>query len=311
MAKFWAFLLAGATLVAASSLAGAADLLPPAPAELPPAPAVGAAEFGGWYLRGDIGVGINAGAINPSISPDPIATGRASGFLSANATNTFNNTTLSSSAMFDVGVGYAVNNWFRMDVTGEYRGGGHLQTLETLNDPTFPTGTGSAQFADFYRGDVSSYIGLLNGYADLGSWSGISPFVGAGIGFAYNRLAGLTDIGQANPGTGATSPAGGYFANGSKTSFAWALMAGLDFDVTQNLKMELGYRYLDYGSVRSGGSNCLNGTGLNGGFSPANCGGSANVLSTGRLASNDFRLGLIYMIPETPSYAPPPVVRRY
>ena len=38
-------------------------------------------------------------------------------------------------------------------------------------------------------------------------------------------------------------------------------MAGLDFNVTQNLKLELGYRYLDYGKFKSGASNCFNGTG--------------------------------------------------
>ena len=35
----------------------------------------------------------------------------------------------------------------------------------------------------------------------------------------------------------------------STTNFAWALMAGLDFNVTQNLKLELGYRYLNMGKI--------------------------------------------------------------
>ena len=132
----------------------------------------------------------------------------------------------------------------------------------------------------------TSIIGLVNGYVDIGTWYGITPFVGAGVGVAQNRLSGLTDTGftySPSVFTNGGAPTGGYFSNGSKTNFAWALMTGLDFNVTENLKLELGYRYLNYGKFASGGSNCFNGTGANGGFSPANCGGSANFLSTGNL----------------------------
>ena len=34
---------------------------------------------------------------------------------------------------------------------------------------------------------------MFNGYADLGTWSGVTPYVGAGVGFAYNKLSGFTD----------------------------------------------------------------------------------------------------------------------
>ena len=58
----------------------------------------------------------------------------------------------------------------------------------------------------------------------------------------------------------------------------------------------------------------FNGTGANGGFSPANCGGSANFLSTGNLSSQDFRIGLRWTFVEMPSYTPAPeqpLVRKY
>ena len=72
------------------------------------------------------------------------------------------------------------------------------------------------------------------------------------------------------------------------------------------VKLELGYRYLDYGKYVSGASHCFNGTGASGGFSPANCGGSANYLSTANLASQDFRVGLRWTFVDTPAYSPPP-----
>ena len=53
------------------------------------------------------------------------------------------------------------------------------------------------QYADFYRGNIASYVTMFNGYADLGTWYGVTPYVGAGVGFAYNKLFGMTDTGFA------------------------------------------------------------------------------------------------------------------
>ena len=97
---------------------------------------------------------------------------------------------------FDLGVGYQFNNWLRFDVTGEYRGGSQFQSLYVLNDAG-NTGTGNpTQLADFYRGNISSWVGLVNGYVDLGTWWGITPYVGAGVGLASNTLSGMTDQGR-------------------------------------------------------------------------------------------------------------------
>jgi opacity protein-like surface antigen len=292
------FLVSGA-VIGMTTLARAADLLPPPP-PMEPAPL----EYSGWYLRGDVGVGVQTGNINLNLSPNPLIG------LPADAFNSFYNPSISAAALFDVGVGYQINNWLRFDVTAEYRGGSHFQALEQVGIPSQST-----QFADFYRADVSSFIGLFNGYVDIGTWYGVTPFVGAGVGFANNHLSGLTDTGFAYVGPAATgSPTGGYSSDGSKTSFAWALMTGVDFNVTQNLKLELGYRFLDYGALKSGVSHCFNGTGAGGGFSVANCGGSGNFLSTNReLYSQDFRLGLRWAFADVPTYEPEPqpLVRKY
>jgi opacity protein-like surface antigen len=77
-------------------------------------------------------------------------------------------------------------------------------------------------------------------------------------------------------------------------SFAWAVMAGVDYDLMPNLKLELGYRYLSYGSISSGGS-----------IGAVYCGaGVGNTISSrNRMASSDFRLGLIYFIGAPPAVA--------
>jgi len=300
MARLKALTIASAAVFALASSAFAADLLPPPP-NLEPLPPSGSADFSGWYLRGDVGMAVNSSAIDLKTSPDPIASG---GLVGAN--EGYSNTTLSSSELADVGVGYQFNRWLRGDITAEYRDGGHFQSLYSLNIPSTNT-----QYANFYRGDVSSFIGLANVYADIGTWYGITPFVGGGIGLARNTLYGATDTGQAyGPNLG--GPSGGYFKDGSSTNFAWALMTGIDFNVTSNLKLELGYRYLSYGKINSGASNCLNGSGQGNGFSAGSCGGSSYSIATSRLASNDFKLGLIWMLGD--AGAPPPeapLIRKY
>jgi opacity protein-like surface antigen len=301
MASLKALTLASVAVLALASSAFAADLLPPPP-NLEPLPPAQSPDFSGWYLRGDIGLAANASSISLKTSPDPIEAG---GYVGAS--EGFSNTSLSSSELADVGVGYQFNHWLRGDITAEYRDGGHFQSLYTLNIPASGT-----QYANFYRGDVSSMIGMANLYADVGTWYGITPFVGGGVGLARNTLYGMTDTGQVYTPTFG-GPSGGYFSNGSTTNFAWALMAGLDFNIAPNLKLELGYRYLNYGKVASGPSSCLNGTGQGNGFSVASCGGSNYTIASDRLASNDFKLGLIWMINDVPAPPPPelPLVRKY
>ncbi len=162
---------------------------------------------------------------------------------------------------------------------------------------------GPFRSADRLRGGVSSIVALVNGYVDLGNYWGATPFVGAGIGVADNALSGVSDQGFAIAGSGAIVPVGGFFSNASRTSFAWALTAGFDFDLAPNLKLEASYRYLNLGSIAVGGLHCVPGAQA--------CLGGAGVAASSRnaLASNDLRVGLIWLIGE-PQPAPRPVVAR-
>lgn len=330
-----ALLLAGAA-TALSSAAFAADL-PPPPA-LEPVPYAAAAEFSGWYLRGDVGVGINN---RPKLrtSPDPLAVlgPIGNGVTLTSSTYGFNNLDLSSSALVSAGIGYQFNSWFRFDVTGEYRGGAHLSGSDQYNSvgtyvggvPAGFTGKGpfpyNASLRNFYSGHISSIVAMANGYFDLGSWNGLTPYVGAGIGMAYNTLSGLNDNGFnyvtiTDGGVGATAPAvsqttgypsGGYWTNKSRTNVAWALMTGVSYNVSSNLKLELGYRYMNLGTFKSGSQQCYNANGTIGG------GGCNYTITTQKLGSHDLRIGMRWMLGETAPvrYAAPameqPIVRKY
>jgi opacity protein-like surface antigen len=322
MGSLKALTLAGGVALAAATAAHAADLPAPLP---PPAPMAPVMEFSGWYLRGDVGLGANK---NPKLrtSPDPLAgqtagycggvdpvTGNQDCYSGLAGTYGFRNPTLSNSTFVDLGIGYQLNQWLRADATLEWRGGAHLQAADQMNvggtyTQYFADGTNSGgqpysqSLRNFYRGNVSSIVGLVNGYVDLGTFWGVTPYIGAGVGVAHNRLSGLTDQGfnytGLNGATGAGWPTGGYFRDGKKTNFAWALMAGLSYSVTQNLKLEVGYRYMNLGKMTSGQSQCFNPDGSIGG---AGCNWR---VSSSKLESQDVRIGMRWMLGETAAPAP-------
>jgi len=280
MARWTELTLAAGLAALPAATADAVDL-PPVP-ELPPAGP--AHDFGGFYLRGDFGEGFEP-APTLKIEPPP-----AAGVLSPYAAQGFGNPSLSPSAMADVGVGYKPNDWLRFDVTLEYRGGASLKSAYALNDPASPA-FGAASM----RGNVSALVGLFNGYIDLPGLWGVTPFVGAGVGFAVNALSGVSMGGAYWTQAGGLRPAAGAFARGAETNFAWALMAGLDYEIVPGIELELSYRRLDLGRVATGGFSCLAG----GAFGAVLCGTGAPVLSARHaLASNDIRISLIWAMGE-------------
>ena len=292
--------IAGATTLSLAS-AGFAGDLPPPPM---PAPAMPVQVFGndsGFYLRGDVGVGANTSGSH-SIATSPIS-------FAATGVKGYNDD-LGASGFVGIGAGYAINNWFRVDGTLEYRGGGKLSSVDYYNTPSTTPGT-SLVGKDFYSANVSSFVGLANAYVDLGTWYCITPYIGAGVGFANNTISGFQDQGYNYPApTGITpvvasgpgSPSGTYYGKGSTTNFAWAVMAGLGYDVTSNLKLDIGYRYLNMGKATTGSSVPQ--------FGPP-----TYKYTQKDLASHDFRIGMRWVFadksaPPPPSYSAP-LVRKY
>jgi opacity protein-like surface antigen len=283
MTRSMALACAAAVFLASGRFAGAVDL--------PPAPALPIAneaepEFAGWYLRGDIGLGV--AAAEPELAAAPLAGPAA---IPIPAVAWTSHATTSPFGLVDVGVGYRFNAWFRMDGTLVYRGGG-FRARSGWADPL----GGPATYAYSDRAGLSSIVGLVNAYADLGTYWGFTPFLGAGAGVADTAAGGFRDSGVGFTARGPFAPAPGSLTGGSRTSFAWALMAGVGFDVAPGLRLELGYRYLSYGSPAVSGWRCQAGA------DAAPCGGVPLIVgSRGRLASSDLRFGLIWTL-GTPAF---------
>lgn len=90
---------------------------------------------------------------------------------------------------------------------------------------------------------IKTYTLMLNLYHDLGKWGQVTPYVGAGVGIAYNIMSDVyfTD----NPALV------NRIAGDRDISLAWSLMAGLGYQVSNNAILDIGYRYLDMGKATS------------------------------------------------------------
>lgn len=258
-----------------STVAHAADYSYPPPQPQPyyqPQPIIiqqPAPEFAGnWYLRGQIGYGA-MGYSDFSISP-------------LNAGDQVVAHSMSDAYFIGAGVGYEWNSWLRFDATVEYRFKSDLYALGTYTNP--------APGTDEYNGHLSSWVFLANAYVDLGTWDCFTPFVGAGIGFARNTISDLVDW----------NPASATYGKGRDTStwnFAWALYAGVTYNVSKSFKVDLTYRYLNLGSAEDT-VDCAGG-----------CGG--NKFEYDNIYSHDFMIAFRWLCcevtpPPPPPYIPPP-----
>lgn len=91
---------------------------------------------------------------------------------------------------------------------------------------------------------VRSYTMMFNAYKDLGRYGNITPYLGAGIGVAYHQVDETYFTGNYN------LPA--RIEGDNDISFAWALMAGVGFQITERAVLDIGYRYIDMGEASSG-----------------------------------------------------------
>jgi opacity protein-like surface antigen len=258
MGSLKSIVFAGAAIVATMP-AFAADL-PPIMGHRAPGPAM--EDFaGGWYLRGDIGVGMTrADQLQYIANP-------------ANVTDfAIEHSTLGDSTIIGGGIGFQFSQWLRFDGTAEYRS---KSDVFAYGSYTAFCPVGVCQ--DVYNGAVHSWVFMANAYVDLGTWWCLTPFVGAGIGVAANTFDHLSDFG---PQTGGR----GIAPDHTNWDLAWALHAGVTYTYSPNLKFELAYRYLNYGDATAS-INCI------GGCAP-------DSYKVRDLESHDIKLGIRWYMPE-------------
>ena len=232
--------LIAALFVGASSAALSADMdniiyAPELPRTVP-------VEVGnGWYLRGDV-------------SYDFSTDGDATSFRSWDFnTDTEGPAVAYSSSSFEtdwgvgLGVGYQFTNWLRGEAMLNYQRGTFSASSSSAAVPCtdlLADGCDTSGSADF-----ASYGLMANGYVDLGTYAGFTPYVGAGAGMTLvdyeNYVASETCVGGGCVSTTAETVT---HAGQADWRFTYAFMAGVAYEFMRNLKADLGYRYTNVGS---------------------------------------------------------------
>lgn len=172
----------------------------------------------GWYLRGDIGYKINTPYRDVWVGPSPIYSQQE------------NILPISGS----VGFGYRFNDWFRME--------GNLG-LMTSNSSRVryltDDGMGNVVSAVDMTTENRMWTGMINAYADLGTFAGFTPYVGAGIGLANNLRKFRATENFVDPGFVDID----FRDNKDQYELAYSLGAGINYQVTKNVSVDLGYEY--------------------------------------------------------------------
>jgi opacity protein-like surface antigen len=260
MSRVCTFAFAGVTALVVGSGALAADLAAP----------YQPIATGGWYLRGYIG---QSNQFVNSISHPSFATAAQFEFLDKGG--------FDSAPFYGAGVGYQWTSWLRTDITGEYRGKASFHALDRYFNAGY--------FTNDYTASKSEWVALVNAYIDLGTWWSITPFVGAGVGVAYNTIEHFRD-------TNVIAGGGGWADTGRQTSLAWALHAGASYRASQNFAIELSYRYLNVGNAHSGTLVNLDPT--------LSSGNPLAPMTFHNIQSHDLMLGVRWLLQPEPMYSP-------
>lgn len=229
------FSLVLASCLLAAAPVRAAEPLPAAPG--PEAPvAEPAADFtSGWYLRGDV---------TGTFFSDPETEYTVPGAPPIGPID-YRNEKINKAFGAGLGLGFRYG-FARFDVTYDMRGKtrytGFVPPFNDWNHPgPFPVPARRETFS------LETRTFLANGYFDLGTWGRITPYVGVGLGVsnlkASNYVSRPLPLTAQLGGVTINSPLG----SADKWNFTWALMMGAAFKITDHLKLDVGYRFIDMG----------------------------------------------------------------
>lgn len=198
MCKFYSRFSLAVAIAAFTAPVSAADYDPPM--VINDAPQYVPVEVGsGWYLRGDISYAFNESEYDVGLEGAESENNRFGG---------------------GIGIGYHFNDLLRADFNLAY-----------ISDDEF-----SYVDIDDAVSVENRVIGaFVNGYLDLGTVIGFTPYVGAGAGMVYAKHS----VGVDSATWGAA-----YSNSDRQYGFAYTLNAGVNYQVSRNMSLDVGYQYL-------------------------------------------------------------------
>lgn len=222
------FVLAlGGTSALGLNAASAADIfVPPPPIEyiekIKP-------DYSGWYIRGDVGYAVSSRS-----------SGEYNLFYGPSVPDSFSRYHYDSIKLKDgyslgAGVGYRVTEHFRADVTADY----YDFKVEGASDCPIFFGAAPCYYDDRSSADI--WTVMANAYVDFPYFGPVTPYFGAGLGFAHVSYGDLkNDVISRSTGLSVFND---VHKGEDSWRFAASLSAGVSYDVTDALALDLGYRY--------------------------------------------------------------------
>ncbi|WP_411033389.1 outer membrane protein [Shinella sp. BYT-45] len=224
-----------AGLIATGAVASDIDII-----NAPEIDVSGSAVAQGWYIRGDLGYSgwTKGGKPDYTVSAPGGAVASRESFDSARFSDDFS---------YGVGAGYQFNDVFRADLTTDFFSG-DLRGDSNIAAPCSGAEPAGTSCGFNHRADYSAINIMANGYIDIGTFAGFTPYVGLGAGVTrvswddLNSQAFCVSGGAACSGT---AYGGDVLEGYDSWRFTYALMAGATVDITERLKLDIGYRFSD------------------------------------------------------------------
>lgn len=145
-------------------------------------------------------------------------------------------------AYLEAGAGWSFDHGLRL--SGSI---GWLPSIDYSGASNFLDGTAFAGTGERVRGTAESWTLFADAQLDLAAAFGwtdlpVRPFIGGGLGVAWNRLDPMVFT---FPGLDQTTTTPG----GDRTNFAWRAGAGVSIPLDARLSLDLSWRYMDLGRV--------------------------------------------------------------
>lgn len=205
----------------------------------------------GWYLRGTVGYekslaadfsDVDCASINP-----PALFGCVSG-NNGQAIGAYGD--FGHFPLVEAAVGRQLLPWLRTDLSVTYR-----FNLEYDGNANFiPPSVGYRQpvsaKADSLSGMMNLFIDINGLLAGKKLWR-FQPYVGGGAGFSYNRIGQMTFLFPDNSGAHKVS----ITPSGDRKDFAFMAAVGTGVILTEQLSLDIAYRYFDLGRVETSPGN--------------------------------------------------------
>lgn len=155
---------------------------------------------------------------------------------------TAKNADAGAGGVYGVVAGYRFNDMLRAELGVDYRSGHSVSTSQDLQ---------GAGFLAEYKVEIDAWTFMASGYVEPVRLGAFKPYAGGGIGMAVVRSKNASVRFDGSPGFALPGE--------NETNFAWQLGAGVAYELTPVVTVDLGYRHLDAGRVTVGRASSVAG----------------------------------------------------